>query len=95
MLKKNDQIKIIHCSLNMMHFCHDASKIMTPTPGHSETMQQTCQGLSKIFSSLEKDFENIAKMSMSGFTKKEIKTIIIIKSKKDLKKRKQDNTVLS
>jgi len=90
MLKKNDQIKIIHVCANMMEFCHDASKIMMPDPTHSDTMQQTCKGLSKIFSSLGEDFEKIAKMVMLGFTKKEIKTMVD-SIKKDYKKHKQED----
>jgi len=81
MLKKNDQINIIEKCVNMMHFCNDASKIMTPDPTHSETMQKTCEGLSKIFSALEKDFEIIGKMVMKGFTKKEIKKMLEKKKK--------------
>jgi len=61
---------------------------MTPDPNHSDTMQQTCKGLSKIFSLLEEDFEKIIKMVMMGFSDKEIKTIMA-KSKKDFKKHKQ------
>lgn len=88
MLKKNDQIKIIHYCVNMMEFCHDASKIMIRDQNHSDTMQKTCKGLSKIFSLLEEDFETIAKMIMKDFSKKEIKTMLAT-SKKDFKKFKQ------
>ena len=84
MLKKNDQIKIVYRCMYMMDFCQKASTTMSPTSGHSETMQQTCEGLSKIFASLGADFEGIAQMVMKGFTKKEIKTMLET-SKKDLK----------
>ena len=90
MLKKNDQIKIIDYCVHMMEFCQEASKAMAPTTTHSESMQKTCEGLSKIFSSLGEDFESIAKMVMKGFTKKEIKTILA-SSKKELKKHKQED----
>jgi len=81
MLKKNDQIKIIHVCVSMMEFCNTASKTLGPTQMQTETMQKTCEGLSKIFSSLEGDFEKIAKMVMKGFTKKEIKAILEKKKK--------------
>ena len=84
MLKKNDQIKIMYICMNMMQFCQEASKTMAPTPTHSETMQNTCEGLAKIFASLGGDFEKIAQMVMMGFSKKEIKTILAT-SKKNLK----------
>ena len=77
----------------MKHFCNDASKIMMPDPNHSDTMQKTCKGLSLIFSSLEENFETIAKMVMMGFSDKEIKTILA-KSKKDFEKHKQNDHVV-
>ena len=82
MLKKNDQIKIIHLCVNMMEFCNNASKtIGPPTQMHTEAMQKTCEGLARIFTSIEKDFETIGKMVAKGFTKKEIKAI----TKKEIK----------
>ena len=84
MLKKNDQIKIMNVCTNMMEFCHNASKTIGPsTQMQTESMQKTCDGLSRIFSSLEKDFETISKLIMKGFTKKEINIIL---EKKTIKK---------
>ena len=84
MIKKNDQIKIIEYCVNMMEFCNHASKTIGPplTQMHTEAMQKTCEGLARIFTSLEKDFENIAKLVAKGFTKKEIKAI----TKKEIEK---------
>ena len=93
MLKKIDQIKTIQYCVNMMHFCNDASKIMIPNPDESESMQNICKGFSQIFSTLEKDFQTIAKMVMMGFSDKEIKTMLA-KSKKDFKKHKQKDHVV-
>lgn len=76
MHKKNDQIKILHICTSMMKFCHEASKTIGPTQMHTENMQKTCEGLGRIFSSLEKDFETISKLVAKGFTKKEIKAIL-------------------
>lgn len=78
MIKKNDQIKILYICTSMMEFCHEASKTIGPTQMNTEAMQKTCEGLGRIFSSLENDFETISKLIMKGFTKKEIKTMIEI-----------------
>ena len=78
MLKKIDQIKILYICTSMMDFCKDATKTIGPpdTQMHTESMQKTCEGLGRIFSSLGEDFERIAILVMKGFTKKEIKTIL-------------------
>ena len=85
MLKKNDQIKIVHLCVNMMEFCQKASTTIMPDSAYSESLQETCKGLSKIFASLGEDFERIAQMTMVGFSEKEIKSLMA-KSKKDFKK---------
>lgn len=90
MLSKNDKIEIMHVSIYMMYFCHDASKTMKPILGHSETIQQTCKGLSNIFSLLEKEFETISKIIVKDFSKKEIKKMIE-SSKKGFKRHKQED----
>lgn len=91
MLKTNDQIKIIEYCVDMMDFCHEASKTIAPplTQMHTETMQKTCEGLARIFTSLEEDFETIGKMVAKGFTKKEIKTI----TKKEIEKILEKKTI--
>jgi len=78
MIKKNDQIKILNICTSMMRFCRQASKTIGPptTQMQTENMQKTCDGLARIFSSLEKDFETISKLVMKGFTKKEIKKML-------------------
>lgn len=61
-MEKNE-MGIIFCCLNNIEFFRKASKTMTPIPTQSMTMQQTYESLSKIFSSIGKDFEMIAKMA--------------------------------
>ncbi len=60
---KDDDIYIMFYCLKSMEFCQKASQTMAPIPTQSETMQETYQSLSKIFSSFAKDFEYIAKIA--------------------------------
>ncbi len=57
---KKDIMIIIYC-LRQVQFCRLASKTMTPSTTHSDSMQDTYNGLSVIFSELGKNFEQIAK----------------------------------
>lgn len=67
--KKNiiekETFQIILFCLRQVQFCRHAAKVMTPNTSHSDTMQDTCKGLSHIFSALGNDFEIIA--SLAGF----------------------------
>ena len=50
-----------------MDFCQNATKTIGPKEMQTETMQKTCEGLGRIFSSLGEDFERIAILVMKGF----------------------------
>ena len=53
---------IIFFCLICVEYCQKASKHMVEPPMQTESMQKTCEGLSRVFSSFAKDFEKIAKM---------------------------------
>lgn len=61
-MKKNDMHIILYC-LNCLEFCQTASKHIIADPINDDTIKKTCEGLSRIFSDISKDFENIAKMA--------------------------------
>lgn len=61
-MEKNDINIILYC-LNCFEYCQKASKHMIADPINDDTIKKTCEGLSRIFSSVAKDFENIAKMA--------------------------------
>jgi len=65
---------LLYC-LDCIEYCQKAAKSIVADPMHTETMQKTCEGLSRIFTSIEKDFVTISKLAMKGFTKKEIKEL--------------------